>query len=305
MPPNKRAKRARHGGYKQNLEVELKDLEASGSGYSPVLVSMFAVFLVCLWAWGLVSPQRLQRLSSKMHEDIVQLNASNVAKVGVYVSEFQILLDIKRLADIGTKGQCPNNCYRGLVTMPGSTHIGIPAPVKIPIQIRHSVQGVGQHLQRFLWPHELFSSIYHNYKNAWQTAITTGSERIGRFWSTQENSPQFVDEVRNRENLRTHCVPIALHGDGVAVVGRGKAWAKMLDVWSWCSLLGTGKTVDTQFYIFSLFQGLLSTKDGHSTYRRIHGRMRWSLFWLWLGRHPTHDPYGEPYAEDGGWSETK
>ena len=297
MPP-KRVKRARHGGYKQHLESELVDLEASGSGYSPVLVSTFAIFIVCLWAWGLVSPQRVQKLCFKMHADVERLNASNAAKVGVDVSEFQVFPDIKRLADIGGKGQCSNNCYRDLINLLGDTHIRIPAPVSIPIKIRQSWQGFGDHLQYFLWPHQLFSDIYHDYKDAWQTTITTGSEQNGRFWGTQDNSPQFVDAVRNRENLRTHCVPIAVHGDGVAVAGRAKAWTKVLDVWSWCSLLGTGKTLDMQFYIFSLFQGLLSTKDGRSTYRRIHERMRWSLFWLWLGRHPTHDPYGEPYAED-------
>ena len=91
MPPKRIAKRAKHGGYKQNIESELVDLEAFGSGYSPVLVSTLAIFIVCLWAWGLVSPQRVQKLCFKMHADVERLNASNAAKVGVDVSEFQVL----------------------------------------------------------------------------------------------------------------------------------------------------------------------------------------------------------------------
>eukprot|EP00969_Alexandrium_andersonii_P195699 8645728-Alexandrium_andersonii.AAC.1 len=52
------------------------------------------------------------------------------------------------------------------------------------------------------------------------------------------------------------CIPLALHGDGVPVSGVGKAWSKSLDVYSWCSLLGKGCTVQSNYIIVALFTKL-------------------------------------------------
>ena len=41
------------------------------------------------------------------------------------------------------------------------------------------------------------------------------------------------------------------HGDGVPVVGIGKAWTKLLNVFSWFSLVGTGTTRSKLFYTHS------------------------------------------------------
>ena len=102
-------------------------------------------------------------------------------------------------------------------------------------------------------------------------------------------------DLAARADLDAFGVPIIMHGDGVAIAGRGKSWSKMLDVWSWCSLLGAGTTLDCMMYIFSLMDFLKSSHTGQHRYRRIHGRLRWSFHWLWLGRFPTHDVHGVAY----------
>ena len=37
-------------------------------------------------------------------------------------------------------------------------------------------------------------------------------------------------------------IPFAIHGDGTPIQGIGKAWSKMVDVWSWQSLLCRSST---------------------------------------------------------------
>ena len=102
-------------------------------------------------------------------------------------------------------------------------------------------------------------------------------------------------DIQHRRDFWTKCVAIKSHGDGVPVVGVGKSWNKMLDIWSWTSCLGSGATLDCCFYMFSIFQPLLSNIAGQKTYVHIAHRLRWSFYWLWLGRWPTHDADGNAY----------
>ena len=59
-------------------------------------------------------------------------------------------------------------------------------------------------------PHELFASLYHNYRDAWSRAILP--EQPNEFWESCGAHPQLQ-------------VPLGMHGDAVSVTGIGKVSA--------------------------------------------------------------------------------
>ena len=50
-------------------------------------------------------------------------------------------------------------------------------------------------------------------------------------------------------------------------------------------------------YVYAISKSLLVKGAGMTTYKDIANKLRWSFYWLWLGRHPTHDEYGNMYEE--------
>jgi hypothetical protein len=284
-------KRPRRGGYRQNLRAERVERGLDVD----VGISVFATFVIMLWTWGMLSPQRVQKLCNLMYEDVQRLNEYHAHKFDIDIEEFHDYEDISKLRAIGCNGIYPNNCNRDLTAILGNVSITLPRPVLMNIKVsKLKTVGVAQYL---LWPHQLFSQIFHNYPRAWAARITTGSAQLQEFWNSQIGSPQFVADFQNRVGIWTHGVPLGLHGDGVCVAGRGKSWRQMLDVWSWCSLVGTGRSYERLFYIFSIFQSMLVTTSGSKTYRVIHRMLKWSFYWLWLGRWPTCDWRGRPYLK--------
>ena len=60
-------------------------------------------------------------------------------------------------------------------------------------------------------------------------------------------------------------VPLALHGDGTPVSGIGKAWSRLMDIYSFTSLMAAGATLF--FYVHdicSLYTAANQVKHGHS-----------------------------------------
>lgn len=52
---------------------------------------------------------------------------------------------------------------------------------------------------------------------------------------------QFRDHpVRERADHRERCVPLGMHGDGVACLGVGQKWQKTWEAYSWQGLTGVG-----------------------------------------------------------------
>ena len=86
MPPNKSQKRERYGGYSQNLQAEEHERSGSSAGSSSLLAT-FATFIVVLWSWGLLSPQRVQKFSQLVCDDIETVNELNARRLGVPISE--------------------------------------------------------------------------------------------------------------------------------------------------------------------------------------------------------------------------
>ena len=255
MPPKKR------GGVRQRLAARAKRCkEESENDYN--IKSSLVKFLLFTWCWGHISPQFLQAVSKKAKEDIDEVHAQYqriLHKYKIFDEYVQPFTDLNDFAGIGNNGLWGNDCHRDLM----KNHIKRSDPVSLPL--RSKIMPLGWYMDRnqyFLWPHERFSAvIYHWY--------LPSVEKVQEFWDamTMTENPQMDEHnIRGKTNLRTHCIPISLHGDGVPVAGLGKSWAKLIDVWHWVSLLGQGGTLDMCMYIYSVYQRSLCKVLSHNTY---------------------------------------
>ena len=98
--------------------------------------------------------------------------------------------------------------------------------------------------------------------------------------------------VQDRHGWERLCIPLGVHGDGVPVVGIGKAWSKVLNVWSWFSLIGVGNTRSKMFYTFSCFDKISIPGFPNGTLGPAFKLLHWSFYWLYQGVWPDRDANG-------------
>lgn len=148
-------------------------------------------------------------------------------------------------------------------------------------------------LQGMLLPHLVFSSIYHNYKNAWGKVMLPSPERLGEFWKLQTKHPSYKNHpsLRGNPQFAQRMIPLSLHGDGTPVVGVGKIWSRQLTIFSFNSHLGLGSAKDMQLHIWSFFDETQSERTLPEFFRIL----AWSLKWLQLGKHPDENHLGQKY----------
>ena len=166
----------------------------------------------------------------------------------------------------------------------------LPAPFqpKITFKEPYSAQ-----MQMMILPHELFSSLYHSYKEAWKSIMVPCATQISEFWTLQQQHMAFADHpvLTGNPSFRQKMVPLALHGDGTPCTGIGKIWCRQLTTWSWNSLLGTGTTKSMQLQIWAAFDETMHS----STLPEFWAILGWSFKWLQLGKWPTEDHKGNKY----------
>ena len=76
-------------------------------------------------------------------------------------------------------------------------------------------------------PHRVFASIYRNYGEAWRRLFVPSGEELERFWTSLEGWPALAGSpILQLANYKRICVPLILHGDGVAITSAGKARAR-------------------------------------------------------------------------------
>ena len=141
--------------------------------------------------------------------------------------------------------------------------------------------------QDLLLPHELFSSIYSEYRHAWQKSILPNTSELRHFWREVDGHPQMLGhELRQRPNYQTWAIPISFHGDGVPITGVGKIWAKMRTLFSWSSMVFFGNTKGVQFIVWAVFDRLCRSGECDGTLHTFFSILRWSFYWLWMGVWP-------------------
>lgn len=271
----------RKGGQQQRIKAARAQEESSAAGITQQ--SALVTFLLTLFTWGEFSPQRCQHIAALALEDLEKHHTNK-----------HIVSDLKALASIGSNGAYPNKMHQDL--MQRTKNISkVPQPYLFNAKFKSPV---GVQNQSLLLPHELFATIAAEYQTTWFKSICPDQSNLETFWETAVNHPLLHDHpVLHREHWRRYAVPIALHGDGVPVVGIGKAWTKLLNVFSWFSLVGTGTTRSKLFYTYSCWDKICEGSFPDGSLGSAFRVLQWSFYWLWLGQWPDRDHKGKVLPE--------
>jgi len=238
--------------------------------------------LVGLWSWGLLSPQTLQTIASKAKEDLLSHAAGTL--------DFR---EIERLAEIGAEGRYTQNSLRDLerrLSKPKleEARLTFDCTLKSPV-CRYVV---ASHPQDVLLPHVLFHVLHRDYPDEFADKITGAPGEIERFWKEQEGSRLLRGHpLTTRPRWQQTTVPLAVHGDGTPVSGLGKGWSKMMDGYSFVSLLGQGATRDLMMLLFAGMQALMTKNSSRQLWRIL----AWSFEALSRGVFPVTDAFGQPF----------
>ena len=255
-----------------------------------VLESYLAMHLMQQWAWGTYSPQECQRLCDYAMKDVMAANEAG--KNG----KTAVLPTLDKVSTIGKSGKYSGNMHRDMVNaLPPH---GIPEPSPLELPYRNKARQTSVCNQSILFPHVLFAAMFLHYPGAFASRLASSAEAVTEFWSSVSHTRQYKEyPVRSRPNHTRRCIPLFCHGDGVPSTGVGKAWSKMVDLWSWGSLLVTdGSTIHSHFLSFAFFE-ILATREGLvGTYEELWRAFTWSLLALYTGKWPHEDHNRVPYA---------
>eukprot|EP00438_Fugacium_kawagutii_P022806 Skav210512 [mRNA] locus=scaffold6263:5:886:- [translate_table: standard] len=273
----------RKGGQRQRLQAmaaEEQELAAELPGYTNT--SVLATFLLTMFSQGEFSPQRVQHIASLVMTDIKAMETNP-----------DLVNDLQVMADLGSGGKYANKMHAEL--MMATSHVSkLPRPCYFKAKFKppHGVQS-----QSLILPHEMFAKIYEAYKPTWLRAICPSQDSLEKFRDTAQNHPLVTDghPLKERTGWRRYCVPFGLHGDGVPVVGIGKAWTKLLNVFSFFSLIGTGNTRSKMFFTYACFDKISISGFPNGTLSAAMKVLKWSFFWLFQGLWPDVDFEGNKH----------
>jgi hypothetical protein len=261
QPPGKKRK----GGIRQRI--------SKSSQQSNGVNSCLAQFLLSMFAWGNFSPQRVQHIAALACRDFAN-------------KDDDWLADLEALASLGTNGAHVNNVHRDLMAKMHSIP-SLPEPFHVKLKF---AEPLGWQDQGIMLPHEMFSVIYHKYPATWRKSVLPSEHKLHEWWTHVEEHPQMLNHpIKTRDQWARWGIPLAIHGDGVPITGIGKGWCKLMTMFTWSSLLGSGNTLEMLFWIWSVFDKLCHTGDCDGTMQSFFAILKWSLFWLWVGKWPDED----------------
>ena len=146
-----------------------------------------------------------------------------------------------------------------------------------------------------LWPHEMWAGLWSFHPGAFLKFILGGRvENVEDFWRTMPRR-----EGMDTAGWEKQAVPIALHGDGVAVANVRGVSSKCADTWSWTSLLSTGHTKLTHYFIWFTFSHLAKKSGFATTWKSFWWKLSESLRCLRTGKWPDRTMQGLPEARAG------
>ena len=260
--------------------------QSSAAGaQAPKFTSVLARYLIQCWSWGELSLPHVQKIGALVATDL-----KNYKNGEMNIDELEVL------AGLGTHGFYPNHMHAEIMRKLPPTKLPQPCVCDMPLLSSDHVTSVLKP-QSIIWPHELFSTLYHEYPWHFRKTVVPSTAKLHAFWDSQEfNVALHGHPVQRREGWRDLAVPISVHGDGVPVVGVGKGWSMSLEILTWMSLLGVGSTLETNFYIYSIFKDLVVEGEtvGTDTYKTFWRKLRWSMMALWRGTFPFTDENGHP-----------
>ena len=136
--------------------------------------SFLARYLLSWFAWGDCSPQTVQILASLAVKDIMQTG-----------DEESVPSELMWLANIGTRGDNPQNMYRQI--MAKGENISLlqkPFYANMPFKEFDEPQP-----QALLLPHETFAALYRHFPTHWKKSILPDTSELKEFWKLQREPP--------------------------------------------------------------------------------------------------------------------
>ncbi len=224
-------------------------------------------------------------MSTPQVQHIVQLLQEDVDKA---VAGRLDLEQIRSVARIGSHGTYAGNTLRDLDRQLGQAPLnealhGFSAPLKSDLVALHTVARE----QQLILPHVVFATIFNSHQSDFRRLFSGGDGALRNFWSDMVNHPCY-DRCAGDPGWENRTVPLALHGDGTPVAGVGKSWSRLMDIFSFSSLLAVGSTLDFTLLIYAVFTQL-ATKSSMET---VWTLICWSFKWLAKGVWPDEDAYG-------------
>ena len=192
---------------------------------------------------------------------------------------------LKVLAGIGTGGTHKNKCHADLMAKVERMS-KLPSPFRVTIPFK---QPLGE-------APEMFSSLFHNYQETWKRSVVPSDKALRAFWTDVDMHPQMRQHpIKDKANYKTTTVPIAIHGDGVPIVGLGKGWSRVMTLFSWYSLVFQGSTRELLFWVWGMYDKLCTGGVADGTRGKFFAVLKWSLMTMMEGVWPTHDFEGNEH----------
>jgi hypothetical protein len=159
--------------------------------------SYLCALLVEFWAFGLMSPQMLQRISEAALKDLDNSRKSERCLE-------KVRKDIADMAALGS-GKNPGNCNRDLFRHLAPTSIYTYA-FRMPLRVLGYVAGTPAVMfnQAMLLPHVLFSVMGNKYPKAFAKLMCPSRARLEQFWGNMARNPQLLCTMGLRTNTFRH-----------------------------------------------------------------------------------------------------
>ena len=224
-----------------------------------VLESVLIKYLVSRFVWGYIAASEIQTIVSLLAQDLESAVSNSASGKTVNFPQ------VTKVKNIGSHGNNPNTCHRDLMKV--MQEIGICAYNLVPIPLKCST-GIEVIHQAMIFPHELFASLYSDYRDMFYSRLIGSAGRMRDFWSSVKDTVQFIEHpVKSVHDYMNRCIPLVVHSDGVPCLGIGKSWNKLFDIYSWGSMLATDGSCSKSLFCHTAqctkcATEVLSTKSG-------------------------------------------
>ena len=144
--------------------------------------SFVASLLLYFWAWGLMSPQTIQKICLAVINDLERMQGPGGQA---------IRSEIAALSKLGDSGNYANNVNRDLSRYLGPSKVPLTT-MSMPLEM-DAATGAGAVAtinQLMLLPHVLFAAIGNFFPTAWEQLVCPSRERLTEFWTNMAGSPQ-------------------------------------------------------------------------------------------------------------------
>ena len=114
---------------------------------------------------------------------------------------------------------------KGITHVEGHIHKSLKNECVLPNPyVVNMPYSTGDQPTSILLPHEYFAAMFNE---GWEETVVPDADKVEAFWMAAGDHPAMVNHpVKTRERWQRKCIPLALHGDEVPVVGVGKVWSR-------------------------------------------------------------------------------